>query len=93
MDVKSDFLNGFINEDIFVEQPQGFENHNFSNGLQSQKDFVQSQATLRAWYERLKTFLLENGFEIFFLLVKEYIRRGKECTGLQRVYPMRYIKG
>ena len=25
MDVKSDFLNGFINEEVFVEQPYGFE--------------------------------------------------------------------
>ena len=24
MDVKSDFLNGFINEEVYVEQPPGF---------------------------------------------------------------------
>ena len=29
MDVKSVFLNGFINEEVYVEQTQGFKNHKF----------------------------------------------------------------
>nr|CAN62871.1 hypothetical protein VITISV_015208 [Vitis vinifera] len=31
MDVKSDFLNGFINEEVYVEQPPGFQSFNFPN--------------------------------------------------------------
>ena len=31
MDVKSAFLNGFINKEEYVEQPQGFKNHKFPN--------------------------------------------------------------
>ena len=31
MDVKSDFLNDFINEEIYVEQPLDFQSFNFSN--------------------------------------------------------------
>ena len=31
MDVKSAFLNGFIEDEFYVEQPLGFENFNFLN--------------------------------------------------------------
>ena len=31
MDVKSGFLNGFINEEVYVEQPPDFEIFNFPN--------------------------------------------------------------
>jgi hypothetical protein len=31
MDVKNDFLNGVIQEDVFVRQPLGFENPKYSN--------------------------------------------------------------
>ena len=31
MDVKRAFLNGFIDSEIFVEQPLGFESFNFPN--------------------------------------------------------------
>ena len=31
MDVKSAFLNDFIEEEVYVEQPPGFVNHQFSN--------------------------------------------------------------
>ena len=31
MDMKSAFLNGFINEEVYVEQPPGFEDHQHPN--------------------------------------------------------------
>lgn len=29
MDVKSDFLNGYINKEVYVSQPPSFENHEY----------------------------------------------------------------
>jgi hypothetical protein len=31
MDIKSAFLNGYINEEVYIEQPPGFEDDNKSN--------------------------------------------------------------
>lgn len=31
MDVKNAFLNGYINEDLCVSQPHGFENYEYPN--------------------------------------------------------------
>ena len=31
MDVKCAFLNGYMNEEVSVEQPKGFDNHHFPN--------------------------------------------------------------
>jgi len=63
MDVKSAFLNGFLNEEVYVHQPLGFED------LQKPKHVFKLTKALnglkqapRAWYERLSTFLLQNGF-------------------------------
>ena len=65
MDLKSSFLNGFINEEVFVEQPQGFENHNFLNDVFKLKRALYGlKQAPRAWYEHLKTFILKNNFKI-----------------------------
>ena len=59
MDVKSIFLNGFINEEVYIEQPQGFENHKFFDYVfKLKKTLYGLKQAPRAWYERLKTFLL-----------------------------------
>ena len=63
MDVKSAFLNGIISEEVYVEQPPGFENHEFSNHVfKLTKALYGLKQAPRAWYERLSGFLLEKGF-------------------------------
>ena len=65
MDVKSAFLNGFIEEEVYVKQPPGFENPKFPNRVYKlQKSLYGLKQTPRAWYDRLKTFLLARGFKI-----------------------------
>ena len=65
MDVKSAFLNGFINEEVYVEKPPSFESFNFPNHVfKLKKALYGLKQAPRAWYERLSKFLFENGFKI-----------------------------
>jgi hypothetical protein len=65
MDVKSAFLNGVIQQEVFVRQPLGFENLKYPNRLYKlSKALYGLKQTPRAWYARLKTFLLEHGYVI-----------------------------
>jgi hypothetical protein len=54
MDVKSAFLNGFINEEVYVEQPPGFEHATYPNHVyRLHKALYGLKQAPRAWYERL----------------------------------------
>ncbi|WVZ58348.1 hypothetical protein U9M48_008627 [Paspalum notatum var. saurae] len=65
MDVKSAFLNGYINELVYVEQPPGFEDPNNPNHVyRLSKALYGLKQAPRAWYERLRDFLIEKGFKI-----------------------------
>ena len=58
-------MNGFIEEEIYVKQPPGFENPKFSNRVYKlQKVLYGLKQAPRAWYDRLKTFLLAQGFKM-----------------------------
>ncbi|WVZ54208.1 LOW QUALITY PROTEIN: hypothetical protein U9M48_005045 [Paspalum notatum var. saurae] len=63
MNVKSAFLNGFIEEEVYVRQPPGFESARFPDRVYKlMKDFYGLKQAPRAWYARLKSFLLMSGF-------------------------------
>ncbi|WVZ97994.1 LOW QUALITY PROTEIN: hypothetical protein U9M48_043488 [Paspalum notatum var. saurae] len=63
MDVKSAFLNGFIEEKVYVRQPPGFESARFPNRVYKlRKALYGLKQAPRAWYARLKSFLLKSGF-------------------------------
>ncbi|WVZ89201.1 hypothetical protein U9M48_035633 [Paspalum notatum var. saurae] len=65
MDVKSAFLNGYINEIVYVEQPPGFEDPNHPNHVyRLSKALYGLKQAPRAWYESLRDFLIEKGFTI-----------------------------
>ncbi|KAH9679772.1 hypothetical protein KPL71_026267 [Citrus sinensis] len=65
MDVKSAFLNGYIMEEVYVKQPPGFENEKFPNHVYKlSKALYGLKQASRAWYDRLKNFLLDNGFSM-----------------------------
>ena len=65
MDVKSDFLNGPIKEEVYVEQPSGFEDSEYPNRVYKlSKALYGLRQAPRAWYERLRDFLIANGFKV-----------------------------
>jgi hypothetical protein len=60
MDVKSAFLNGPISEEVYVEQPPGFEDPHFPNHVYKlHKALYGLKQAPRPWYECLKEFLLK----------------------------------
>ena len=65
MDVKSAFLNGFINELVFVEQTPRFKDPRYPNHVYwLHKALYGLKQAPRAWYERFRDFLLNKGFKI-----------------------------
>jgi hypothetical protein len=59
MDVKIAFLNGVIQEEVFVRQPPCFENLKYHNRVYKiLKALYGLKQAPQAWYARLKTFLL-----------------------------------
>ncbi|WVZ97546.1 hypothetical protein U9M48_043072 [Paspalum notatum var. saurae] len=75
MEVKSAFLNRFIEEEVYVRQPPGFESARFPDRVYKlRKALYGLKQASRAWYARLKSFLLKSGFvtgsadKTFFLL-------------------------
>ncbi|GKA17340.1 retrovirus-related pol polyprotein from transposon TNT 1-94 [Tanacetum coccineum] len=62
MDVKSAFLNGFINE-VFVSQPPGFVDFEKPNHVYKLKKALYGlKQAPKGWYDRLKAFLLEHKY-------------------------------
>jgi hypothetical protein len=85
MDVKSAFLNGVLEEEVFVRQPPGFESEKYTHRVYKlRKALYGLKQAPRAWYGRLRGFLFERGFEMgkvdqtFFLL-----RQGRDILSVQ----------
>nr|GEY34149.1 retrovirus-related Pol polyprotein from transposon TNT 1-94 [Tanacetum cinerariifolium] len=65
MDVKGAFLNGFINEEVYVAQPPGFDDFEKSNHVfKLKKALYGLKQAPKAWYDRLKVFLLDQKYII-----------------------------
>jgi hypothetical protein len=58
MDVKTTFLNGVIEDEVYIEQPQGFEAEDrMSHVCKLKKAFYGLKQAPRAWYGRIDNFL------------------------------------
>ncbi|GJR39902.1 putative ribonuclease H-like domain-containing protein [Tanacetum coccineum] len=79
MDVKSAFLYGKIEEEVYVCQPPGFEDPDFPNRVYKvEKALYGLHQAPRAWYETLSTYLLDNGFQRGKIDKTLFIKRYKD---------------
>ena len=59
MDVKTAFLNGLIEEEVCIEQPQGFETHDNKTHVCRLKEALYGlKKAPRAWYGRIDGLLM-----------------------------------
>ncbi|GJU12913.1 retrovirus-related pol polyprotein from transposon TNT 1-94 [Tanacetum coccineum] len=64
MDVKGAFLNGFINEVVYVAQPPGFIDFKKPNHVYKLKKALYGlKQAPKAWYDRLKAFLIKHEYK------------------------------
>jgi hypothetical protein len=64
MDVKSAFLNGDLNEEVYMEQPEGFELSDNPDLVCKLKKYLYGlKQAPHAWYHRLDTYLKDKGFK------------------------------
>ena len=81
------FLNGFINEEVYVEKPPSFQSFNFPNHVfKLKKALYGLKQAPRAWYERLGKFLLENGFKMGKIDTTLFIKTKENNTLLDQIY-------
>ncbi|GJU35500.1 putative ribonuclease H-like domain-containing protein [Tanacetum coccineum] len=87
MDVKSAFLYGKIEEEVFVCQPLGFEDPHFPDKVYKvEKALYGLYQAIRAWYKTLSTYLIGNGFYRGQIDKTLFIKRHKNDILLVQVY-------
>ncbi|GJS75774.1 putative ribonuclease H-like domain-containing protein [Tanacetum coccineum] len=87
MDVKSAFLYGTIEEEVYVCQPPGFEDPQFPDKVYKvEKALYGLHQAPRAWYETLSTYLLENRFRRGIIDKTLFIKKDKGDILLVQVY-------
>ena len=80
MDVKCFFLIGFLNEEVFVEQPRGFQDPHFLNHV------LRLKQAPRAWYDRLTNYLLDRGFQRGYANWTLFVKKDENYLLVAQVY-------
>ena len=85
MDVKTTFLNGVVEEEVYMEQPLGFETHDRQTHVcMLKKSLYGLKQAPWTWYDRMDNFPMSLGFtksksnsNLYFKLEDE--RHGYSC--------------
>nr|GEU46257.1 hypothetical protein [Tanacetum cinerariifolium] len=87
MDVKSAFLYGTIEEEVYVCQPPGFKDPDYPDKVYKVvKAFYGLHQAPRAWYETLANYILENGFQRGKIDQTLFVKRQKDDILLVQIY-------
>ncbi|GJT98921.1 putative ribonuclease H-like domain-containing protein [Tanacetum coccineum] len=87
MDVKSAFLYGEIEEEVYVTQPKGFEDPHFPKHVyRVVKALYGLHQAPRAWYARLSTFLLKHNYRRGTIDKTLFIKKNSRDIILVQVY-------
>nr|GEU48694.1 putative ribonuclease H-like domain-containing protein [Tanacetum cinerariifolium] len=87
MDVKSAFLYGKIEEEVYVFHPPGFEEPDFPDKVYKvEKELYGLHQAPKAWYETLSTYFLDNGFQRGMIDKTSFLKRDKSDILLVQVY-------
>ncbi|GJR17351.1 putative ribonuclease H-like domain-containing protein [Tanacetum coccineum] len=93
MDVKSAFLYGTIEEEVYVCQPPGFEDPEFPNKVYKvEKALYGLHQAPRAWYKTLSTYLLENRFRRGTIDKTLFIKKDKDDILLVQKFDFATVK-
>ncbi|GJU67859.1 copia protein [Tanacetum coccineum] len=86
MDVKNAFLNDFINEEVYVARPPGFiDFEKMDHVYKLKKALYGLKQAPKAWYDRLKAFLIKHEYKMGMAPKTSYLE------AVKRIF--RYIKG
>ncbi|HEY1871458.1 MAG TPA: reverse transcriptase domain-containing protein, partial [Chitinophagaceae bacterium] len=87
MDVKTAFLNGDLQEEVYVDQPEGFVDPDYPNHVYYlEKALYGLKQAPRAWYETLTKYLLDNGFSRGTIDTTLFIRKTRGHLLLVQIY-------
>nr|GEX41464.1 retrovirus-related Pol polyprotein from transposon TNT 1-94 [Tanacetum cinerariifolium] len=87
MGVKSAFLNGLINEEIYVAQSLGFIDFEKPNYVYKLKKALYGlKQAPKAWYDRLKLFLLKHEYSIGMVDITLFTKKFKSHLIIVQIY-------
>ncbi|GJS69540.1 retrovirus-related pol polyprotein from transposon TNT 1-94 [Tanacetum coccineum] len=87
MDVKSAFLNGFINEEVYVSQPPGFIDFQKPNYVYKLKKALYGlKKAPKAWYDILKAFLIKHEYSMGMVDNTLFTKRSKSHLIIVQIY-------
>ena len=87
MDVKITFLNGYLNEEVYVKQLKGFEDpHNLNGVYKLRKALYGLKQAPRAWYDMFSSHLPAHGYICGLVDNTLLVKKVKSLVVIAQVY-------